>query len=142
MEQYREYRDDFFKGAYLPYPEAGAVAIKAMRQLRGGPRHGSDPPGSRFLPAIAKALLAENRLTREFAALRVIEAVRLYAADHDGKLPEKLSDIHAVPIPVDPGSDKPFEYHLDGQTAVLTGRMPGQPLAVTGLRYRLKIRQK
>ena len=53
------------------------------------------------------------------ARLRIFEALRIYAAAHDGQLPEKLSDIHEVPIPVNPYDDKPFTYHRDGNRAML-----------------------
>lgn len=52
---------------------------------------------------------------RRIAALRIIEAIRLH-----GSLPEKLSDITEVPIPVDPGTNQPFGYELKGGTARLT----------------------
>jgi hypothetical protein len=40
----------------------------------------------------------------------------MFAADHEGKLPEKLSDI-AVPLPVDPFTGKGFRYEVEGGTA-------------------------
>jgi hypothetical protein len=55
------------------------------------------------------------------ATLRVIEALRLYAAAHDGQLPKQLSDITEVPIPDDPVTGLPFEYELVGGKARLSG---------------------
>ena len=55
--------------------------------------------------------------------LRHFEALRLYAAEHDGTLPAKLSDI-SVPLPVDPFTGKPFRYELTGDTAHLRGTPP------------------
>jgi len=137
-----EVRDDWFKAAYLPFPEARPVFAEAEKRLDAAP----DTEAKRFtkalLPAIIKVMLAENRLERKIAALRVIEALRMYAADHDGRLPEKLSDVTVVPVPDDPGTGKPFAYHRDGKTATLTGRIPGTPLEVTGLRYRLTMRKE
>jgi hypothetical protein len=52
-------------------------------------------------------------------SLRLIEAIRLYAYSHDGKLPGGLDDIKEVPIPSNPMTGKPFPYHLEGDTAVL-----------------------
>src|SRR5579884_1461127 len=142
LDEYRAYRDSFFKGAYLPYPESRRVVAEAIRQLEAAPNTEAQALAHTFLPAIGKVGQSENRLVREFAALRVLEAIRLYAAAHDGQLPEKLSDIQEVPVPADPGTDKPFEYHKDGPTAVLISRIPGEPQNITGLRYRLSIRQK
>jgi len=53
------------------------------------------------------------------ASLRCIEAIRLYAATHDNRLPEQLSHITEVPIPVNPTTGKPFGYRLQGHTAIL-----------------------
>ena len=57
------------------------------------------------------------------ALLRHVEALRLYAAAHDGRLPGKLSDI-GVPLPADPFTGKPFAYQVDGATARLRGSPP------------------
>ena len=65
------------------------------------------------------ALFAFARTDRQLAALRCIEALRLYAAGHDGKLPPTLDDIKEVPIPSNPVTGKPFSYRLEGRTAVL-----------------------
>ena len=52
--------------------------------------------------------------------LRIFEALRIYAAAHDGHLPQQLADIHEVPIPLNPYNDKPFDYSRDGDRAFLT----------------------
>jgi hypothetical protein len=67
-----------------------------------------------------------RRTERRFAALRTIEAVRLYAASHGGKLPAELADIKEVPVPNDPATRKPWLYSVDGDAATLrTPRMVG-----------------
>ena len=38
-------------------------------------------------------------IERRLAALRTIEAIRMFAASHDGKLPAALGDIKEVPVP-------------------------------------------
>ena len=65
--------------------------------------------------------------------MRIIEALRLYASAHDGRLPEKLGDL-TVPVPGDPINGQPFTYQLDGETAVIEGP------PVPGLILRLEIR--
>jgi hypothetical protein len=87
-------------------------------------------PGSRgdglftiFLPQVIKARRAQGGLEQRIALLRHVEALRLYAADHDVKLPVKLADV-TVPLPVDPFSGKPFLYTLEGGTAHLRGSPP------------------
>ncbi len=63
---------------------------------------------------------AQARLDQRIALLRHVEALRLYAADHHGSLPVKLSDV-SVPLPVDPCTGKPFRYELIGNTAHVRG---------------------
>ena len=54
----------------------------------------------------------------------------MYAAAHDGRLPEKLSDL-TVPVPVDPITGQPFAYQLEDDTAVIEGPpLPGVVLRV------------
>jgi hypothetical protein len=76
-----------------------------------------------FLPAIQKIRRAQGRLEQRIALLRHVEALRLYAAGHDGKLPDKLDAID-VPLPVDPFTGKPFRYELKDGTAHLRGSPP------------------
>jgi hypothetical protein len=53
----------------------------------------------------------------------------MYAADHDGQLPNNLSDITKVAVPVDPVTGQSFDYSLDGDTAHLRGpSLPGVQL--------------
>ena len=52
--------------------------------------------------------------------LRIFEAMRLYAATHDGQWPDRLSDITEVPIPINPFDGKPFVYQRQGNKAILT----------------------
>src|SRR5262249_23663796 len=75
------------------------------------------------VPALKKVRHAQGRLEQRFALLRCVEALRMYAAEHEGKLPEKLSDV-PVPVPPDPFTGKPFRYQLDGGTAHLRGTPP------------------
>jgi hypothetical protein len=58
------------------------------------------------------------------AQLRVLEALRMYAAAH-GKLPDKLSEITEVPVPVNPFDGKPLTYRRDGDKAELGCEVEG-----------------
>jgi hypothetical protein len=58
-------------------------------------------------------------LRRRIQALRVIEAIRHHLATHDGKLPATLDAITEIPIPLDPLTDQPFLWEVQGQTASL-----------------------
>jgi hypothetical protein len=66
---------------------------------------------------------AQARLEQRIALLRHVEALRLYAAAHDGRLPAHLEDI-PVPLPVDPVTGKPFHYSVEGGTAKISGSPP------------------
>ncbi len=73
-----------------------------------------------MLPAVSSSSRAVLRIEQRIAMLRVVEAVRLYAASHDGRLPATLGDIKEVPVPLDPTTGGPFVYRLDGEAAVLS----------------------
>lgn len=73
-----------------------------------------------LLPRVVEGRRAQGRLAQRIALLRHIEALRLYSAKHDGKLPARLDEI-ALPLPADPFTDKPFEYTRNGATALLRG---------------------
>lgn len=72
-------------------------------------------------PAHDRIRFLMNRLDRHVAALQCVEALRLYAGSHDGKFPNKLSEITQVTIPSDPISEKSFIYRRTGSEAVLEG---------------------
>ena len=81
-----------------------------------------------LLPATDKMVSSRARIDRRLAALRCVEAVRLYAAAHDGKLPASLDEIKDVPLPVDPVNGQPFDYRVAGDRAYLScSPFPGQP---------------
>lgn len=95
-----------------------------------------------LVPALLKVHQAKGRLEQRIALLRHIEALRLYAADHDGKLPEKLSDC-PVPLPDDPFTGKPFRYRKDGASAHLLNTPPKgmEKVAALNLHYEITIQK-
>ncbi|HEV3438042.1 MAG TPA: hypothetical protein VG122_11825 [Gemmata sp.] len=100
-----------------------------------------DSPLFDFLvPALQKVRRAQGRLEQRIAMLRHVEALRMYAAEHKGQLPEKLSDV-AVPLPVDPFTGKPFRYTLEGATAHLRGNPPpgAEGISAHNLHYEITI---
>lgn len=135
IETYEELRDDLFKWFYVPYSEAVDGSREAEENLRRAVMERREilPVANVLLPAIRAAHTAIARNNREIAGLRTIEALRIYAAANEGRLPEQLDDL-SVPVPVDPFTGQPFHYHLDGETAVLQG--PPAP----GLLFRVEIK--
>jgi hypothetical protein len=75
------------------------------------------------VPFLSSVRNAQARVDQRIALLRHIEALRLHAAQHNGKLPAKLADV-TVPLPVDPFTGKPFRYEVVGNTAHLRGTPP------------------
>jgi hypothetical protein len=74
-------------------------------------------------PSIVRVRRVQGRLAQRIALVRQVEALRLYAAEHKGAFPEKLSDV-SVPLPDDPFTGKPFSYELRTGTAHLRGTPP------------------
>ena len=104
LRQYEEIQDEMFKWMYLPYPEAIAGMKKADAKMRELFRSGQEiiPLASLLLPAISAAKVPKPDRSGTSPSSAIFEAIRLYAAAHDGQLPEKLSDITDVPVPLDP----------------------------------------
>jgi hypothetical protein len=136
--RFRELRDDFYKAGYLPAPEALAMFTAAEERIKGV----KPGPLAFFVQSqiiTSRAIGADLRLDRRVAALRVIEALRMYAASHDGALPESLSQITEVPVPDDPATRKPFEYSLTGNSVLLSAPQAG--LSTPWPSYRITMRR-
>jgi hypothetical protein len=69
--------------------------------------------------SVGKVFKANARAQRKLDMLRCVEAIRAYAAAHDGKLPTALTDVKEVPIPLDVVTGKPFAYTVNGAQATL-----------------------
>ena len=81
-------------------------------------------------------------IQRKIDALRVVEAIRAHLATHDGKLPEKLSDITGPSVPVDPLTNQPFDWTVNDNTGRLSAptiRGVNEPVAAS-LQYVLHVR--
>ncbi len=123
LKSFHDQVDNMSKYYGLPYP----VAIKGLNNVA---KHYQEVTknvpiefkiADHLVHAIKVAKEAETRLDREIAVLRIFEALRIYGASHEGKLPQQLSDIAEVPIPNDPVTGKPFVYSLEGDAAALQG---------------------
>ena len=127
VEHYNVWKDELFKWQHVPYWQSWRgiqATLDALAQRKS--KDDSATLAAGMLPALGKISLAMARCDRRIAALRCIEAIRLYAAKHDGRLPVSLSEIADVPIPIDPITGKAFDYKLEGKAAVLiVGAAPG-----------------
>jgi len=113
---YESKRDDRVKLLSLPHWQIEALSDSE----RGG---AGDGLLSDFLPGVLKLRQSQGRFEQRVALLRQVEALRLYAAAHEGKWPDKLAEI-AVPLPVDPFTGKAFSYELSNGSALLKGTPP------------------
>ena len=67
---------------------------------------------------------------------------------HDGKLPDSLDQIQELPVPLDPLTDQPFQWTVDGNTATLKGpplpsdvaKLGSQTEVASMLEYRLQVK--
>lgn len=137
LDEKREYevqRDDAMKGMSLPTWEALKLLDKILP--------GKEGLFTGFAPALSKVRRAQGRLEQRIALLRHAEALRLYAAGHEGKLPAKLAEID-VPLPVDPFTGKPFRYELKDGAAHLRGTPPkgDEKNPAYNLHYEITIRK-
>jgi hypothetical protein len=116
IRKYELLLDEVLITGSLPFPDAmkaGEAAEKRMKEEGG-------PIAQFFIPTNRKVVAALARIQQRVAYLRVLEAIRLYAHEHGGRLPEKLADC-TVPIPMDPTTLKPFVYVLRDGVATLSG---------------------
>jgi hypothetical protein len=128
--EYDRLHDEMIKWQTFPYWEAQKGLEEAERMTKLAKVKASQlvlndspaiPLAPLVLPAIQKVMMARTRLDRRLAALRCVEAVRLYGAAHGATLPATLSAIKQVPVPIDPGTGKEFTYQVTGEKASLAG---------------------
>jgi hypothetical protein len=144
---YRKFSDDYEKLWYMPFADMNKVGDSVEKRMYDARPFGTAedreilPIVSLLIPAIQAARAAQIRVEREVAALRVIEALRMFAAEHDGRLPKTLDEITAVPVPSNPATGKSFKYRLEGATAIL--ELPPSDRVISGnRRYEVKIAAK
>jgi hypothetical protein len=141
---YHELIGDGMKWYSLPFPQAMAEirAARARAERAKQDRGEIIPIGAQLFPALEATRRAVARNDRQIAALRVIEALRIYGASHDGKLPERLADITEAPIPEDPVTGKPFIFQKEGDKALLEGPGmddPARPVLQVPLKYEISM---
>jgi hypothetical protein len=142
---YRVMNEDAIKCFHLSYPEGRAEFAKLRTRAKELVKASADPIVTVFGQSVApveKCYEAHARLNRRVALMRTVEAVRMHAAANGGKLPEKLTDVKAVPVPLDPYTDQPFVYDVTGDTFGITGAPPAgeQPSFNNQMRYEVTLR--
>ncbi len=117
--------DDSVKWYGTPYPRFRKEMAKVEDRYREALRQGDLTTNliRTILPAYGQGLAPSYHLDRKIQGLRVVEALRMYAAKH-GRWPNKLEDIKAVPVPNDPLTQAPFQYEVEGKTATIGAPVP------------------
>jgi hypothetical protein len=122
MQEYQRLRDDSYKWMNVPYRQSYNRMEQANRftveQKRANPL--LSMMYGLMTPILNAPRFAPVRLERELDALQCIEAIRLYAAAHEGKLPPTLEAITDAPAPLDPATGKPFLYQVHEDSATLS----------------------
>jgi len=137
-----EQRDEWLKWFRLPY----SVRKEKLRATSERIRKAAEGNiannvfaflQAQVLPALARTDEHVARLGREIAMLRCVEALRMHAAGHDGAFPEKLGDVKAVPVPLDPVTGEAFAYELrDGVATLSAGKAPEEQVL-----YEIRVRE-
>ena len=86
-------------------------------------------------------LFIAKRLENNLNAMQCVEAIRNYAATHDGRLPEKLSDMSDLELPNDVMGNKAFKYERTAKGALLQSEMPKGGDAVDMVRYQIVLKK-
>jgi hypothetical protein len=137
LHEYDRVRDDLLKWLAVPYWQGREGLAQVERDARSD---GGNWVLRLFFPGVLKVHETGVRTDRQIAILRCVEAVRLHAALNQGKMPVRLADVRAVPLPLDVLTGRGFDalYKADGDKAVLdVPAMPGQPNS-TSRRYELQ----
>ncbi len=92
-------------------------------------------------PAHDRMLFIAKRLDNNLNALQCVEAIRNYTATHEGLLPEKLSDISDLELPMDVMNDKAFGYNRTATGALLQSEMPEGGDEVDMVRYQIILKK-
>jgi hypothetical protein len=144
---YRRFADDWENLWQVPFTRSIEMArrldqkMEAARLFGVGENREILPLATLLVPALQVCRGAQVRLAREVASIRVIEALRMYAAEHNGQFPKRLEDMDKFPVPINPATEKPFEYRLEGATAIL--ELPtSDGLPIGNRRYEIQIASK
>jgi len=136
--RYRELNDEVYKSAYLEPRDAIPYLAAVKERLQP---FATSPLALAVMNFDAIHAMQTTIVwpDRSIAALRLLEAIRIHAAAHDGKLPDSLDQITEVPLPEDPATGKPFLYRRAGDAVIL--RLPQAGLRNTWPTYRITIRR-
>ncbi len=143
---WRIYRDDLFKWAGVPASQRATGTHRAEQQLKKLLSVENNPLAdfelARLAPSADVCYASVDRRDRAIALFRVIEALRLHAAAHNGELPSSLDQVDSVPIPIDSTTGKAFHYHRAGDGVASLQTPPLQTNnRFYGRHFRIRVRK-
>ncbi len=140
---HREITADWQKWFYLPYSQGLPRLEQLDATFRADAQRRELYPLTWVLwPKGGNILKAQARLDRRVAILMAIEALRMHLAS-TGKLPDRLDEVTAVPVPPDPVTGGSFQYQREGDIAVLdVADTVGMTRDSLSLPARIKVRAK
>ena len=124
VKYYQYFQDEQMKQQVVPFASRAAINESAWVdewEAKFSVNEYSYLAIANALPAnIEQVLGAATRAEQWKNLWQTVEALRMTAADNGGKLPESLDDL-SVPAPLDPVTNRPFEYKLNGGIATVQG---------------------
>lgn len=144
LGRFREASDLVEATFQLPWPEGREARAAATARIAEIANLFGDSPDREVLPiatlTVADMYAAETALLcqeREFAALRLVAALRLHAGE-TGSLPDSLEAIDVAPAPRNPATGEPFAYRLEGGAAIID--LPASDGPAWAERYEVRLR--
>jgi hypothetical protein len=123
VSQYRQQAQELIKWAGLPPWES----LPGLREA--GDHIDAERQDYNALTLLLPAFHNSDRriasVDRELAMMRCVEAIRAYAASHEGTPPANLEALSPqTPAPIDPMSGRAFEYQAKDNAVTLRGLAP------------------
>ena len=125
------------KTYYVPYPKASKMVEEIEDRLSRPMTSLGGAVARILLPAMQQVRQAEVRVQTEVNTLIVIEAIRHHLATKN-ELPESLDDLE-LPVRNNPYTDLPFQYELNGNTAVI--EIPREAGSIRPVRYEITLKK-
>lgn len=143
----RKQRDALLKASKVGGLAGVQIGIKVAQQFESWAQANRGTVAglvaSMLFPAINNVVDANLRTRLSRNRLTTLEALRHYAATHDGNLPKDLESLVDTPAPIDPYTERPFAVQAtrEGETQVvrMTSEVPHLQEAFRTLSVRFSI---
>jgi hypothetical protein len=119
--QFERWTQELDKGLCLPYWQGFPMLTRAEEEVRAAAKQNPWSLLAIFTPTIHTAYATIAKVDRQVAIWRAVEAVRAYAAAHDGRPPATLEEITDTPAPLDPFTGKAFIYGVKDDVVTIEG---------------------